>query len=354
MSGWSADLALVQQVLAGNAQASEQLFRRARDTVWTACCITSRGDAEARAAFLESTRRLSEDNFRQFRAYNGKSRLETFVALITRELLEERIRRLVHEDKDRGWEAFVYFFNADIERIIRQALPGLEHEETRLDVYQDVCAAMVKDDFRRLEMHGADGSFGGFICSVVRNLVSDQIRRIAGRRREPKWKSDLERHIYRLTHVEGREPYVDALEPLLQQAGIAASEIEIKAALLRVREAVEGGRRPDSSLGETIAVEPPPEDELIERERQRRYAGQRAAVLEIVPLLETREQHYLQLTFDSVDLLKSQEIADRMGLPVQEVYALRPRLIKKIQKLVDEKHPGVRLTELKMEPAYGD
>lgn len=80
------DLRLIHDVVAVRPQAWEVLARRIADTVWTACLRLEAREADARTAFALVMGGLRADGFRRLREYNGSSRVETFVTLLTWEM----------------------------------------------------------------------------------------------------------------------------------------------------------------------------------------------------------------------------------------------------------------------------
>ena len=61
----AADRALVASAVAGERAAAEPLLRRIADTIWTACRLLTRDEADARQAFAEVAAQLQADRFRR-------------------------------------------------------------------------------------------------------------------------------------------------------------------------------------------------------------------------------------------------------------------------------------------------
>src|SRR5579863_328514 len=108
------DQSLVRAVIAGDRKAAERFIQRMADPIWTACRLLTGHESEARDAFGSVMASLQEDGFRRLRPYDGRSRIETFVSLVVRDLLAQRMLRLFQEDGNKGWRAFESFFQADI------------------------------------------------------------------------------------------------------------------------------------------------------------------------------------------------------------------------------------------------
>ena len=229
------DHVLVRDVLDAKPQAWERLVRRIADTVWTACRLLCGDDADSRAAFSDVMEALRADGFRRLRTYNGSSRIETFVALVTRDVLAERLLRLfqAHSASD-GWTAFERFFAADINRIINRRLPGADRADLRQDAYQDICVALIADDYRRLKAYRGIGSFTGFVLHMVDRLLIDFIRSTMplGRQRAeaqtPEWEdipSDQPSPEDALLGQEG-DRLLSLASEVLREAAAALSETE--------------------------------------------------------------------------------------------------------------------------------
>jgi len=150
------DRALVRDVLDAKPQAWDRFVRRVADTVWTACCLLTGDDAEARNAFADIMAAVRADGFRRLRQYGGSSRIETFVALSSRDVLAERLLRLFQLDSgERGWTAFERFFDADIARIVARRLPGADREHIRQEAYQEISGSSTPQVDLKMSPSGA-------------------------------------------------------------------------------------------------------------------------------------------------------------------------------------------------------
>src|SRR5262245_25142463 len=118
------DLALLNAVRRGDATQTARFIKDVSGTVWSACRLLTRDDAEARAVFSEIFAAMMADRCARLSAYAGKGTLDTFVALNVRELLFERMLRLLQSDSRQAWQAFERLFEPDIQRLIRKRFPG--------------------------------------------------------------------------------------------------------------------------------------------------------------------------------------------------------------------------------------
>ena len=280
--------ALIRDVLDAKPQAWGRFVHRVADAVWTSCRLLTGDDAGARDAFTEVMGALRADGFRRLRAYNGSSRIETFVALVTRDVLAERLLRLfqAHSASD-GWAAFERFFAADINRIINRRLPGADRADLRQDAYQDICVALIADDYRRLKAYRGIGSFTGFVLHMVDRLLIDFIR---------------------------------STMPL-------------------------GRQRVEAQVTEWEDIpsdQPSPEDTLLEREDDRLLSLASEVLREAAAALSETERLYLHIALGSGEPIPAREVARLMCRPVEEVYKLKQRVMTRLRETLD-KHPAVKM-----------
>ncbi len=287
------DNALVRDVLAAKPEAWNRLVHRVADTVWTACLLLTGDDKNARSAFTEVMCALRADGFRRLRHYNGSSRIETFIALVARDVLADRLLRLfqAHSASD-GWSAFEQFFGTDINRIINRRLPGADRADIRQDAYQDICVALIADDYRRLKAYRGIGSFTGFVLHMVDRLLIDFIR---------------------------------STMPLRQQRAEAAA----------ITTAV-------PEWEDIPSDQPSPEDALLEQEGDRLLSLASEVLREAAAALSETERLYLHIALSSGEPIPAREVAHLMRRPVEEVYKLKQRVMTRLRETLD-KHPAVKM-----------
>jgi len=286
------DRALVRDVLDTKPQAWDRFVRRVADTVWTACRLLTSDEAEARDAFGDVIDGFHVDGFRRLRQYDGSSRIETFVALSARDILAERMLRLFLPDSGaKGWTAFERFFGADIIRIIARRLPGADREHIRQDAHQDICLALISDDYRRLKAYRGIGSFTGFILHMVDRLLIDFIRRA----------------------MPVRQPTI-------------ATTLSTK---------------PPASWEEIPSDLPSPEDALLEQEGDRLLAMATQVLRQAAADLTEAERLYIHIALGGGEPIPAREVARLMRRPVEEVYKLKQRVMDRLRASLD-KHPAVK------------
>jgi RNA polymerase primary sigma factor len=296
---------------------------------------------------------LRANGFARLRGFDGRARVRVYAALVVRDLLSERVVKLLALNVDAGWRSFEAFFAEDIRRIIQRNLPGPDREQDRLDAYQTVCEALLKNDMQRLRAYSGRGSPSGFILQVIENLVVDYARTIVPRRRLPasiERLSALDQSVFRLLYWERLAPDCRTLLPRIPRSEPQPTAAEVGEAIIRVRAALPlcyspEGRGPDRMVDISAAdeallaggsedwMEPTPEDRLIK--------GQEASLLEqaltllqqALPRLTTTERLYLQYALNGYP---PREIARLVSLPVEAVHKLAQRVKRTLREEIGE------------------
>ena len=101
---------ILQAALQGDVAAATELARALADLVWTACLRVTRGGADAEAAFREVMAALRANGFARLRGFDGRARVRVYAALVVRDLLSERVIKLLALNVDAGWRSFEVFF----------------------------------------------------------------------------------------------------------------------------------------------------------------------------------------------------------------------------------------------------
>lgn len=285
------DLRLIREVAAARPQAWDNLVGRIADTVWTACLILEGSEPGARDAFALIMVGLRANGFRRLRDYDGSSRIETFVILLTREILIERLLGNLVQGRKQGWPALEHFFAADIRRIVARRLPGDDQDEARRDAYQEICLRLVEDDFRRLRAYQGTGSFGGFVLHMVDRLAIDIVRRTLGRGE---------------TMAKPRPVQLDG--PQWESLPCHGSS---------------------------------PEQSALDAEEDALLTRVAAILTDLIDTLPATEALYLRIALDSAEPLPAREIARLMGRPVAEVYKIKQKVMVRLHDVLSE-HPTVK------------
>lgn len=350
---FDSDRTLLDAALRGAPRAAAGLTRLAADVVWTACLAVTRGQAETEATFRDVMAALRADRFVRLKGYDGRSRLRVYIILVVRELLVDRVVRLLALDADRGWRAFEAFFADDIRRIILRMLPGDDHRQNREDAFQAVCEALVKNDRQRLRAYSGRGSLSGFILHVVENLVVDHVRTIVPRRRLPaaiQRLAELDQAVFRLLYWERLPAEPSALCPRLAAGAPPPTAAAVAEAIARVRAALPAGycaeahgpgRSLDISAADAVALAggaedfavPTPEEALVGRQAADLLEAAVAALQEALPRLAPTERLYLELALGGQP---AREIAPLLGLPVEAVHKLAQRVKKRLREEIGD------------------
>lgn len=344
---------LLEAALRGDATAMAGLTRALADLAWAACLRVTHGRVEAEAAFREVMTALRADSFARLKGFDGRTRLRVYATLVVRDLLSERVVKLLALDADHGWRAFEGFFSTDIRRIVLRMLPGSDHQSNREDAYQAVCEALLKNDLQRLRAYSGRGSPSGFILQVIENLVVDHVRTIVPRRRLPtsiQRLSALDQSVFSLIYWKRLAPDSRTLLPHIPRAEIQPTAAEVAEAIIRVRAALPPGysadsRDPDkmidiSAADETLLAEgsvdwaePTPEDRLIENQEAGLLEQALVVLQQALPRLNATEQLYLQYALHGYP---AREIARLAGLPVETVHKLAQRVKKTLRENIGD------------------
>jgi DNA-directed RNA polymerase specialized sigma24 family protein len=303
------DLTLVRAACAGDPGSGAALVRRVADAVWPICRHLTRTEHEAKEALATVLDQVAAGSFERLHVYDGRARLASFLVLICREILCERLLRRLNEDFAAGWSGFEAMFQTDIQRLIKRRLPGADREHLRQDAYQEISLALIADDARRLRAYRRAGAFGGFVLHIADRLLIDYIRTFSKRRRARPVSPD--------SFCGETPPTTPRLISLEQRPG-AADQVS------------------DCSAGAN-----PPEEALIEAESERLAADAGRVLRDLARSLPAEDALYLQIVLSAAVPRPAREIARLMGRPVQEVYRVRQQVKRKLQEAV-RAHPAVR------------
>ena len=340
---------LLGAALRGDAGAAATLTRAVADLVWTACLRVTQDRTETEAAFRDVMASLRADGFARLKGFDGRARVRVYTTLVVRDLLSERVVKLLALNADTGWRAFEAFFSDDMRRIILRNLPGKDQQQNREDAYQSVCEALLKNDLQRLRAYSGRGSPSGFILHVIENLVIDYVRTILPRRRLPaaiQRLSTLDQSVFRLLYWERLSPDPPVVLVRLPRAEAPLAVTDVAEAIARVRTALPPGYHAERhGLGQTIDISaadegllaggaedfavPTPEDKLLEGQAAGLLEQALAALQEAFPRLDATERLYLQFALSGQP---AREIARLIGLPVETVHKLAQKVKKQLRE----------------------
>jgi RNA polymerase primary sigma factor len=336
------ELALVKAVVAGDAGAAEQFLQAVSATLWSAVVNLEGDGADGEAAFLHVLDALKAGGYERLRAFDGRSRLATYLTISVRDILADRLARSFVDAPRRSWTRFERFFGSDIRRRITQRFP--REVSQRDDAYQEICLKFIEDDYRRIRGYDGLGSFTGYILTVAERILIDLVRRDAPRRRLPaavSRLSQLDQDIY-IAIVWNMHPHdADRLAVTMRgrfepdpDANVIREAMERIAKVAALTPASASGRSGTVSLetagdGEAALTVPDqganPEEQLLEAEEERTRTRLLGAVKAAADELPPNERLYLQIVCSAAEPLPAREIARSMQLPVEDVYRLKQR-----------------------------
>jgi RNA polymerase primary sigma factor len=339
----AADLEFLRTLFAHRPGAWDEFVRRHRNDVYRPCRLIFSAQ-HADEVFVDVMRQLCANDCALLREFDGRASLSAYLRLVMRDLLYPQVARLLTEQPERGWLAFEHFFKRDIERTIARQFPGAAETGRDQDLYHEVASALIEDNYRRLQAYKGEGSFGGYVLSIVRNLCIDLLRKEMPRRRLPaaiKRLSEFEQEVFRQLYWEHCTP--EQLATTLRAKGFAVDDPEVVAkAVMGVKAALPanfkagGGddERPravplpgsgevDAGSAELADDRPTPEDEVIDRQNEAVWQQACAALKAVIAGQPPETRLYLEYVMSKDPPLAPRIIAQLMGRPVAEIYALR-------------------------------
>jgi RNA polymerase primary sigma factor len=356
----ASEFALVRAVVAGDQAACARFINAVSATLWSVVTQLVGDGSEGEAAFIDVVASLKADGYARLKAFDGRAKLCTYISLVARDILAERLARCFNEAPHDAWRQFQRFFERDIRRRVEQRLGNRSSAATREDAYQEICLKLVENDFRCIRAYDGRGSFVGYVLTTIDHALIDFLRRATPRRRMPAAVarlSSLDQQIYAAVVWEGHPVDADRLAPVLvgrldQDPGAddIAGALHRIAAVARL-EPVHSSPARVVSLdavtddGRLVLTDttPTPEDWLLlaeeEHSRSVLVSAIKAAAVELPP----DERLYLETVFAATDPLPPREIAKAMGCRVEDVYRLRQRAQRWIKEIAMrlEKDPDV-------------
>jgi RNA polymerase primary sigma factor len=352
---------LVRAVLAGDPAACERFIEMASATLWSVVTKLVGDAGEGETAFLHVVAALRADGCARLKDFDGRAKLSTYIALVTRDILAERLARHFSEAPHEAWRQFQRFFERDMRRRVEQRLGNWCSPATREDAYQEICLKLVENDFRCIRGYDGRGSFVGYVLTAVDHALIDLLRRTIPRRRMPApiaRLSSLDQEVYSAVTWEGQPIDVDRLAlVLIGRLDRDPNAAEISAALARIatlaRLEPAGHSRPPRVVsldavthggGRLALVDtaPTPEDWLLLAEEERSRANLLDAVKAAAATLPTEERLYLETVFAASDPIPPRQVAKAMGCAVEDVYRLKQRVRRWIKEIAVrlEKNPN--------------
>lgn len=338
------EVELVKAVVAGDAAAAQRFLDAAATTLWSVVVKLEGDGAEGEAAFLGVVEALKADGYARLKAFDGRSHLSIYLAIVTRDILADRLARSFVEAPRKSWTRFERFFGEDIRRRVARRFPRDAGTGRLDDTYQEVCLKFIEDDYRRIRAYDGLGSFTGFILTIAERILIDLLRRDAPRRRLPAAVarlSQLDQDIF-VAVVWGNHPQDaerlamtmrgrfeqdpepakirESLQRLAATGSLTASAAAQRAAMVSLDTA--GDEEQGLAIPDPGAT---PEQQLLESEEEQARSALLAAIKAAAAELPEDERLYLQTVFAASDPMPAREIARAMQVPVEEVYRLKQK-----------------------------
>jgi RNA polymerase primary sigma factor len=352
------ELALLNAVLAGDPGAANRFLDAVSPTLWSAVVKLEGEGPQAEEAFLHVVAALKADGYARLRAFDRRASLSTYLAVVARELLADRLVADFVKAPRLTWRRFERFFGADIRRRVAQRFP--RDAGAREDAYQEVCLRLIEDDYRRVRAYDGHGSFVGYIFTVAERILIDLVRREAPRRRLPAAVArlaELDQAVYAAIAWENCP--LDAAQVAMKLRGRIERDpevAEVRASMERLTGVVRLEPAAQAPRSATVAIDPAtegdavaladpaanPEEQLLLAEDERGLAALLASIKAAAAELPADERLYLQIAFSAADPLPAREIARLMQRPVEEVYRLKQRAQRWLRELAQqlEKNSG--------------
>jgi RNA polymerase primary sigma factor len=357
--------ALVRAVVAGDPTACERFINTVSATLWSIVTRLAGDGNEAEAAFLHLIAALKADGCARLKGFGGGARLSTYIALVARDILADRLARRFSEAPRDAWRQFQRFFERDIRRRVEQRLGNRSSATAREDAYQEICLKLVENDFRCIRAYDGRGSFVGYVLTTVDHALIDLLRRATPRRRVPAAVArlaSLDQEVYAAILWEGHPVDADRLAlVLVGRLDRDPDAADITAALARIATVARLEPASHSRPARVVSLDavthgggrlaladtaPTPEDWLLLAEEERSRANLVDAVKAAAAALPAEERLYLETVFAATDPLPPRQIAKTMGCAVEDVYRLRQRVqrwIKEIAMRLEKKSSPIRL-----------
>jgi len=329
---WTEDLAMVRSAQAGNPEAARRLRREIREEVCKACRLIAPEKADLIPPFRYVLRTLRENRFQRLGAYDGRSRIQTFVALATLELLKDPLLNLLNSDAKRGWEAFERLFRNTIQGVITRTV----EEGWRADAYQEVFYRLTKGGPGWVE--DCSGNFIVWVQQKAEWLSRQFVRSYIPRRRLPapiKRLPELGQEIFRQVYWSGTSADLQTLALELKWFSPPPTVPDIAAALEGVQHSLRAGYIPPATtlsatslstipnVEETIrSPAHTPEEITIEKELKERLDK----AIEELP-----ERERVCVLLELRDEVPLEGIARQMGMELGKFYPFRKTALKHLR-----------------------
>jgi RNA polymerase sigma factor (sigma-70 family) len=356
------DLKLVARLIAGEKSAAARFAQLADQSVWSAVVVLVGDNAEGEEAYLAVIKALSDNGFARLKRYDGRSNLSGFLLLEARNCLAERNVSLFASNPDKAWLRLERLYKTDIARLAAKHFPEADGA-TREDLVSDVKLQLIEDNYRRIRAYRGDKAFGGYLLTVVANLMRDLKRQQTGRLRLPErierlsplHQAAFRAGAWRRVALDVRSMLAaihGEIEPEPTPGEMKAALDEIVADILAVRDA----RYAAINVGKPISLDAEegsgainvPDFETPEAVRIR-SDEEKAIADRLTDALKRADQDlrpldcaYLRVLVEAGgDVPKASKIAELLGVPVEQVYGCQTRIKRWGARLAEEMKKNV-------------
>jgi RNA polymerase sigma factor (sigma-70 family) len=327
----------IAMLAANTREAWEAFVRLASGAAWKASLHASPRRALAEDLFGRIMAGLHADRL-QLADRLAASQLPGVAAFLDREIdrhVGQWVFELFRAEAADAAEVLVRAFHADLRLWVQRAAPP-EARGQLDDLVQEVYAALLAQNGRRLCTYSGDGTFRAFLRTMVINLVADLGRREHGRQR-PRAAfarlTELQQQAYLLVF----ERRLSAAEATRQLARPEAAEAVAAVLALGDLGTTHSGRRPhlvaldggEQSL-DIADDRDTPEDVLLAREEMVERTEREATLLAALRGMPAKTREILEQRF--LHGRKPREIAAATGADVKEVYRILERALVQLKR----------------------
>ena len=111
------ELVLVEALRASAPGAAQRFLAAESATLWSAVVKLEGDGPAAEEAFLALIEAIKADGYARLKAFDGRARLSTYLAVVARDILADRLARSFVDAPRNAWSRFERFFGADIPEV---------------------------------------------------------------------------------------------------------------------------------------------------------------------------------------------------------------------------------------------
>jgi len=291
MSSSDADAILVSEVISGDLEAWERFVKQFSDVVYKTCdeCSASLHTKELYDGYFVELKGL-----RALKAYNDRGTLQIYLMADCHSYCMKIIflKSMSPKIVEAVWTRLEQYYKPSILRTISRTLYKNGCEDLLLreeDIYPKLQIHLMEEDCKRIKQFHGKGSFNAWLNTVVVRFVIDAIRKAPPS------------HIQLSIHQDG-----DGEEDAL-------------------------GASPTATLADSM---PTPEAQYEQKEEEIVRDKKVEELTKILKELSGQDQLYVRLRY--WDERNGQEIAEIMGISIDEVHKVAENVKKKLKKKMSD------------------